>query len=63
MSLLDEYGESKYNDGKDDGIEQVIVNLLKSGDDASLMAEKANVSLSKVLEIKEKISYNKPIII
>ena len=58
MSLLDEYGESKYNDGKDDGIEQVIVNLLKSGDDASLMAEKANVSLSKVLEIKEKISYN-----
>ena len=54
MSLIHEYGENKYNNGKDDGIEQIIVNLLKSGDEASVIAEKTDVSLEKVLEIKEK---------
>ena len=62
MSLIHEYGENKYNDGKNDGIEQgieqgiekVIVNMLKSGDDAEIIAKKADVSLEKVLEIKEK---------
>jgi hypothetical protein len=58
MSLIHEYGENKYNNGKDDGIEQgieqVIENLLKSGDDAEIIAEKADVPLEKVLEIKEK---------
>ncbi|WP_462315280.1 hypothetical protein [Methanobrevibacter sp.] len=54
MSLIHEYGENKYNDGKDDGIEQIIENLLKSGEDAESIAEKANVPLEKVLEIKEK---------
>ena len=58
MSLIHEYGENKYNDGKDDGIEQgiekIIVNLLKSGDDPSVIAKNADVSLEKVLEIKNK---------
>lgn len=62
MSLIHEYGENKYNDGKDDGIEQgieqgiekIIVNLLKSGDDPSIIAKNADVSLEKVLEIKNK---------
>ena len=54
MSLIHEYGENKYNDGKDDGIELIIVNLLKSGDEASVIAKKSNISLEKVLEIKQK---------
>ena len=62
MSLIHEYGENKYNDGKDDGIEQgieqgielIIVNLLKSGDESSVIAKKSNISLEKVLEIKQK---------
>ena len=58
MSLIHEYGENKYQDGKDDGIEQgieqIIVNLLKSGEDASVIANNADVSLEKVLEIKNK---------
>ena len=54
MSLIHEYGENKYNDGKDDGIELIIVNLLKSGDESSVIAKKSNISLEKVLEIKQK---------
>ena len=54
MSLLDEYGESKYNSGKVDGIEQVIVNILKSGDDANLISQKTGISLKRILAIKEK---------
>ena len=54
MSLIHEYGENKYNDGKDDGIELIIVNLLKSGDEAIVIAKKSNISLEKVLEIKQK---------
>ena len=62
MSLIHEYGENKYNDGMDDGIEQgieqgiekVIVNLLKSGDGPEIIAEKSDVSLNKILKIKEK---------
>ena len=58
MSLIHEYGENKYKNGKDDGIEQgieqIIVNLLKSGDDASVIAEKTEISLDNVLKIKEK---------
>lgn len=50
MSLIDEYGENKYRQG----IEQVIVNLLKSGDMAKIIAEKSKVPLERVLEIKEK---------
>ena len=60
MSLIHEYGENKYNDGKDDGIEQgielIIVNLLKSGDEASVIAEKTDISIEDVLKIKEKHS-------
>ena len=58
MSLIHEYGENKYNDGKYDGIEQgielIIVNLLKSGDEAIVIAKKSNISLEKELEIKQK---------
>ena len=54
MSLIDEYGENKYNRGKDDEREQIIVNLLKSGDEPEMIAEKSKVPLEKVLEIKEK---------
>ena len=54
MSLIHEYGENKYNDGKDDGIELIIVNLLKSGDEAIVIAKKSNISLEKGLEIKQK---------
>ncbi|MEE0934327.1 MAG: hypothetical protein U0L42_01510 [Methanobrevibacter sp.] len=62
MSLIHEYGENKYRDGKDDGIEQgieqgiekIIVNLLKSGEDARDIAKNADVALEKVLEIKNK---------
>lgn len=54
MSLIDEYGENKYNSGKDDGMEQIIVNWLKSGDMAEIIAEKSKVPLERVLEIKEK---------
>ncbi|MBQ2654470.1 MAG: hypothetical protein IJF83_13020 [Methanobrevibacter sp.] len=50
MSLIDEYGENKYQQG----IEQIIVNWLKSGDMAEIIAEKSKVPLERVLEIKEK---------
>ena len=50
MSLIDEYGENKYQQG----IEQIILNLLKSGDEPEIIAEKSQVPLDKVLEIKEK---------
>ncbi len=56
MSLIHEYGENKYNDGKDDGIELIIVNLLKSGEEASVIAEKTDISIEDVLKIKEKHS-------
>lgn len=62
MSLIHEYGENKYNNGKDEGIKQgieqgtekIIINFLKSGDDAETIAKKAEIPLEKVLEIKEK---------
>ena len=58
MSLIHEYGENKYNDGKDEGIEQgieqIIVNLLKSGEEPEDIAKKTSIPLDKVLEIKNK---------
>ncbi len=62
MSLIHEYGENKYNDGKYEGIEQgieqgiekIVVNLLKSGEKPEDIAKKADVSLEKVIEIKNK---------
>ena len=62
MSLIHEYGENKYKDGKDEGIEQgieqgiekIIVNLLKSGEMPEEIANKTDVSLEKVIEIKNK---------
>ena len=62
MSLIHEYGENKYQNGKNDGIgqgieqgiEKIIVNLLKSGENVDVIAKNADVSLEKVLEIKNK---------
>ena len=62
MSLIHEYGENKYNNGKDEGIKQgieqgtekIIINFLKSGDDAETIAKKAEIPLEKVLEIQER---------
>ena len=58
MSLIHEYGENKYKDGKDEGIEQgiekIILDLLKSGDKPEEIAEKTSVSLEKIIEIKNK---------
>ncbi|MDO5859928.1 hypothetical protein [Methanobrevibacter sp.] len=53
MSLIHEYGENKYNDGKDE-IEQVIRKLLKSGEEPDIIAQKADVPLEKLLKIKER---------
>lgn len=50
MSLIHEYGEIKFNEG----IEQIIVNWLKSGDELDIISEKSEVPLDRVLEIKEK---------
>lgn len=50
MSLINEYGENKYQEG----MEQIIVNLLKSGDEPEIIAKKSGVPLDKILEIKEK---------
>ena len=36
------------------GTEKIIINFLKSGDDAEIIAKKAEIPLEKVLEIKEK---------
>lgn len=62
MSLIHEYGENKYQNGKDEGIEQgieqgiekIILNLLKSNEKPEDIAKKADVSLEKVLAIKNK---------
>ncbi len=58
MSLIHEYGENKFNDGKtegiEQGIEQIILNLLNSGDLPEEIAKKTEVPLDKVVEIKNK---------
>lgn len=58
MSLIHEYGENKYQNGKDDGIEQgiekIILNLLKSNEKPEDISKKTDVPLEKVLKIKEK---------
>ncbi|MBQ2653714.1 MAG: hypothetical protein IJF83_09160 [Methanobrevibacter sp.] len=58
MSLIQEYGENKYNNGRDDGIEQgiekIILNLLKSNENPEDIAEKTEVPLEKIIEIKNK---------
>lgn len=54
MSLIDEYGENNYNNGKDDERELIVVNLLKSGDEPEVISKKACIPLEVILEIKEK---------
>jgi hypothetical protein len=58
MSLIHEYGEKKYNDGKaagiEQGIEKIIKNLLESGEKPEDIAEKTKVELEKIIEIKNK---------
>lgn len=63
MSLIHEYGENKFNEGKEEGIdlgteqgiEKIILNLLKSGEKPEEIAEKTDVSLEKILKIKNKL--------
>ena len=67
MSLIHEYGENKFNEGKEEGIdlgteqgieqgiERIILNLLKSGEKPEEIAEKTDVSLEKILKIKNKL--------
>ena len=50
MSLIDEYGENKYQEG----IEQIVSNLLKSDEKPEDIAIKADIPLEKVIEIKNK---------
>lgn len=50
MSLIQEYGENKFEQGR----ERVIVNLLKSGDEPEIIAKKADIPLDEILKIKEK---------
>ena len=66
MSLIHEYGENKYQIGKDEGIEKgkkegikeenerIVTNLLKSGNEAEVIAKQADIPLEKVLKIKNK---------
>ena len=58
MSLLDEYGIIKFNQGFEQGFEQgkenIIVKFLKVGVEPELLAQKSEVSSDKILEIKEK---------
>ncbi|MBQ2635892.1 MAG: hypothetical protein IJG09_04200 [Methanobrevibacter sp.] len=58
MSLLDEYGENKFEQGIEQGFEQgeenIIVKILKSGENPETIALKTEVSLDRILEIKEK---------
>lgn len=58
MSLLDEYGENKFEQGIEQGIgqgeENIIVRLLKSGENPETIALKTEVSFDRILEIKEK---------
>ena len=54
MSLMHEYGEDKYEKGMEQREEQIIVNWLKSGDEPEIIAQKSEIPLDKVLEIKEK---------
>ena len=50
MTLMHEYGENKYKKG----IEKIIANLLKAGDEPEIIAKKTDVQLDEILEIKEK---------
>ena len=58
MSLLDEYGVIKFNQGFEQGFEQgkenIIVKLLKVGNEPEIIAQKSEVPLGKIIEIKEK---------
>ena len=58
MSLMHEYGEDKFEQGIEQGIgqgeENIIVKLLKSGDEPEIIAQKYEIPLDKILEIKEK---------
>ena len=58
MSLLYEYGEDKFEKGKEQGIgqgeENIIVKILKSGENPETIDLKTGVSLDRILEIEEK---------
>ena len=58
MSLINEYGEKKYNEGYNKGygkeIEESIAKCLKYGDEPKDLAKKFNKSLKEIIEIKNK---------
>lgn len=58
MSLMHEYGEDKFEQGIEQGIgqgeENIIVKFLKAGDEPEIIAQKSEIPLDKILEIKEK---------
>ena len=54
MSLMHEYGENKYEQGFEQGEEKLIAKLLKAGDEPEVIAQKSEIPLDKILEIKEK---------
>ena len=54
MSLMHEYGEDKFEQGIGQGEENIIVKLLKFGDEPEIIAQKSEIPLDKILEIKEK---------
>ena len=50
MSLIEEYGERKY----DEGIEESIAKCLKYGDKPEELAKKFNKTLEEINKIKNK---------
>ena len=58
MSLIEEYGERKYDkghdEGYDEGIEESIAKCLKYGDKPEELAKKFNKTLEEINKIKNK---------
>ena len=54
MSLMHEYGEDKFEQGIEQGEENIIIKILKSGENPETIALKTGVSLDRILEIEEK---------
>ena len=51
---MHEYGEDKFEQGIEQGEENIIIKILKSGENPETIALKTEVSLDRILEIKEK---------
>ena len=51
MSLIYEYGERKEKKGRDEGIKEILVSLLNSGDSLSDISQKTGKSIKELEEI------------